>query len=317
MPRSSSCDPWLPGPGPVLTHLPTRRALCAGKMAALQGQGRVSLLAATLRPETMYGQTNCWVLPEGQYGAYKGLGGEVYIMTERSALNLSYQVGCGGGGRCRRQCCCWRWAGACCLSGDMYTVAATPNGPLLALVQCCCADRCRWHHPLWLLLYPAALYGLLLTYTPLHAPPPPAGAHPPARPARVPAAAHGPGPHRHPRQVPPLPSRVRVRAAAAHHPHQQGHRWGAGTGAWRSGSGMQGWLRLRAMPPCRRLQPPDTKPYSRLESAAMCCAPTRRKPRLPSHTRAVPLAHPDLCTHLVQTLPNQYHPTHWRPGTPP
>ncbi len=85
----------------MLTHLPTRRALCAGKMAALQGQGRVCLLAATLRPETMYGQTNCWVLPEGQYGAYKGLGGEVYIMTERSALNLSYQVGCGGGGRCR------------------------------------------------------------------------------------------------------------------------------------------------------------------------------------------------------------------------
>ena len=28
------------------------------------------LMAATLRPETMYGQTNCWVLPDGQYGAY-------------------------------------------------------------------------------------------------------------------------------------------------------------------------------------------------------------------------------------------------------
>ena len=49
-------------------------------------------MAATLRPETMYGQTNCWVLPEGQYGAYRGLGGEVYVMTQRSALNLSYQV---------------------------------------------------------------------------------------------------------------------------------------------------------------------------------------------------------------------------------
>ena len=62
------------------------------------GQGvRVFLMAATLRPETMYGQTNCWVLPEGQYGAYRGLGGEVYVMTQRSALNLSYQVGgCGG-----------------------------------------------------------------------------------------------------------------------------------------------------------------------------------------------------------------------------
>eukprot|EP00195_Chlamydomonas_chlamydogama_P014672 CAMPEP_0202900896 /NCGR_PEP_ID=MMETSP1392-20130828/12094_1 /ASSEMBLY_ACC=CAM_ASM_000868 /TAXON_ID=225041 /ORGANISM="Chlamydomonas chlamydogama, Strain SAG 11-48b" /LENGTH=1103 /DNA_ID=CAMNT_0049587353 /DNA_START=121 /DNA_END=3432 /DNA_ORIENTATION=- len=62
-----------------------------GKLDALKGQGRVFLMAATLRPETMYGQTNCWVLPEGQYGAYKGLNDEIYIMTERSALNLSYQ----------------------------------------------------------------------------------------------------------------------------------------------------------------------------------------------------------------------------------
>lgn len=49
------------------------------------------LLAATLRPETMYGQTNCWALPEGDYGAFRGLNNEVYIMTDRSALNLSYQ----------------------------------------------------------------------------------------------------------------------------------------------------------------------------------------------------------------------------------
>lgn len=50
------------------------------------------LMAATLRPETMYGQTNCWALPEGSYGAYRGLNNEIYIMAERSALNLSYQV---------------------------------------------------------------------------------------------------------------------------------------------------------------------------------------------------------------------------------
>ena len=57
----------------------------------LQGKGPVQFLAATLRPETMYGQTNCWVLPEGQYGAYRGLNNEIYVMTQRSALNLSYQ----------------------------------------------------------------------------------------------------------------------------------------------------------------------------------------------------------------------------------
>lgn len=50
------------------------------------------VLLSTCRPETMYGQTNCWALPDGDYAAYRGLNGEVYVMTERSALNLSYQV---------------------------------------------------------------------------------------------------------------------------------------------------------------------------------------------------------------------------------
>ncbi|XP_026192247.1 leucine--tRNA ligase, cytoplasmic [Cyclospora cayetanensis] len=36
-----------------------------------EGQSRqIFLVAATLRPETMYGQTNCYVLPEGEYGVY-------------------------------------------------------------------------------------------------------------------------------------------------------------------------------------------------------------------------------------------------------
>lgn len=48
-------------------------------------------MAATLRPETMAGQTNCWVLPDGDYGAYQGLNGEIFVMTARSARNLSFQ----------------------------------------------------------------------------------------------------------------------------------------------------------------------------------------------------------------------------------
>ena len=56
-----------------------------------QGAGPVFLLAATLRPETMYGQTNAWALPEGDYGAFRAPGGAVYVMTARSALNLSWQ----------------------------------------------------------------------------------------------------------------------------------------------------------------------------------------------------------------------------------
>jgi leucyl-tRNA synthetase len=64
-----------------------------GALAAVAAQapGGAFLLAATLRPETMYGQTNAWVLPEGDYGAFEGLNGEAYVCTRRAALNLSYQ----------------------------------------------------------------------------------------------------------------------------------------------------------------------------------------------------------------------------------
>mmetsp|Transcript_6865 Transcript_6865/g.10038 ORF Transcript_6865/g.10038 Transcript_6865/m.10038 type:complete len:1039 (+) Transcript_6865:235-3351(+) len=47
--------------------------------------------AATLRPETMYGQTNCWLAPEGKYGAYQINDKDVFVMTERSARNLAFQ----------------------------------------------------------------------------------------------------------------------------------------------------------------------------------------------------------------------------------
>uniref|UniRef100_A0A1D1XWB6 leucine--tRNA ligase n=1 Tax=Anthurium amnicola TaxID=1678845 RepID=A0A1D1XWB6_9ARAE len=60
------------------------------KMKVLEGR-KVFLAAATLRPETMYGQTNCWVLPDGRYGAFEINETEVFILTERAALNLAYQ----------------------------------------------------------------------------------------------------------------------------------------------------------------------------------------------------------------------------------
>jgi len=60
------------------------------KLQLLQGKN-VFLVAATMRPETMYGQTNCWVLPTGEYGAFRISGDDVFICTERSAKNLSYQ----------------------------------------------------------------------------------------------------------------------------------------------------------------------------------------------------------------------------------
>lgn len=62
------------------------------KVKSLDLEGKkLFLTAATLRPETMYGQTNCYLLPEGEYGAYLFQNNEVYIMSERSALGLAHQ----------------------------------------------------------------------------------------------------------------------------------------------------------------------------------------------------------------------------------
>jgi len=55
------------------------------------GNRDVFLVAATLRPETMYGQTNCFVLPEGEYGFFQMTNGEVFVCSQRSALNMCYQ----------------------------------------------------------------------------------------------------------------------------------------------------------------------------------------------------------------------------------
>ena len=51
----------------------------------------VFLVAATLRPETMYGQTNCYVLPEAEYGLYKMKNDEYFICSERAARNFAFQ----------------------------------------------------------------------------------------------------------------------------------------------------------------------------------------------------------------------------------
>lgn len=52
---------------------------------------KVYLVAATLRPETMYGQTNCFVGVQLEYGLFQINENEVYICTERSIRNMSYQ----------------------------------------------------------------------------------------------------------------------------------------------------------------------------------------------------------------------------------
>ncbi|KAI9997634.1 hypothetical protein PInf_001565 [Phytophthora infestans] len=61
------------------------------KLAALAGK-KVYFAAATLRPETLYGQTSCFVLPEGDYGAFLiNDDNDVFVMSRRAARNLAHQ----------------------------------------------------------------------------------------------------------------------------------------------------------------------------------------------------------------------------------
>ncbi|KAK4178800.1 putative leucyl-tRNA synthetase, cytoplasmic [Triangularia setosa] len=52
---------------------------------------KVYLVPATLRAETMYGQTCCFVGPSISYGLYKASEKEYFIITERAARNMAYQ----------------------------------------------------------------------------------------------------------------------------------------------------------------------------------------------------------------------------------
>lgn len=51
----------------------------------------IYLVAATLRPETMYGQTCCFVSPKINYGIFDAGNGDYFICTERAFKNMSFQ----------------------------------------------------------------------------------------------------------------------------------------------------------------------------------------------------------------------------------
>lgn len=54
-------------------------------------KNKVYLVAATLRPETMYGQSCCFVSPKINYGVFKAADGVYYITTTRAFKNMCYQ----------------------------------------------------------------------------------------------------------------------------------------------------------------------------------------------------------------------------------
>lgn len=57
---------------------------------AVKGK-KVSLVAGTLRPETMYGQTNCFVGTGITYGVYQASETEAYVISDRAARNMAFQ----------------------------------------------------------------------------------------------------------------------------------------------------------------------------------------------------------------------------------
>ncbi|XP_075712647.1 leucine--tRNA ligase, cytoplasmic [Rhinoderma darwinii] len=60
------------------------------KLSGLKGRN-IFLVAATMRPETMFGQTNCWLRPDMPYIAFETANGDVFVCTQRAARNMSYQ----------------------------------------------------------------------------------------------------------------------------------------------------------------------------------------------------------------------------------
>ncbi|KAM3925797.1 leucine--tRNA ligase, cytoplasmic [Leptodactylus fuscus] len=60
------------------------------KISGLKGKN-VFLVAATMRPETMFGQTNCWLRPDMPYIAFETTNDDIFVCTQRAARNMSYQ----------------------------------------------------------------------------------------------------------------------------------------------------------------------------------------------------------------------------------
>lgn len=52
---------------------------------------KLFLIAATMRPETMYGQVCCYVSPHVKYGIFDVNADEVWVCTDRSARNMAFQ----------------------------------------------------------------------------------------------------------------------------------------------------------------------------------------------------------------------------------
>lgn len=72
----------------VLEWAPKAAEAIKGK---LPDGANIFFVPATLRPETMYGQTSCYVGPKLTYGVYQASENEYYIIGDRAARNMAFQ----------------------------------------------------------------------------------------------------------------------------------------------------------------------------------------------------------------------------------
>lgn len=72
----------------VLEWSPRAQQAIEGKIPS---DASVFFVPATLRPETMYGQTCCFVGPKISYGVFKVSPKVFFVMTDRAARNMAYQ----------------------------------------------------------------------------------------------------------------------------------------------------------------------------------------------------------------------------------
>lgn len=75
----------------AVTEFPEEAKAALASVADLNSR-KTYLVAATLRPETMYGQTCCFVSPKIKYGLFDAGNGEYFITTERAFRNMSFQA---------------------------------------------------------------------------------------------------------------------------------------------------------------------------------------------------------------------------------
>jgi leucyl-tRNA synthetase len=70
--------------------------------AKVPADADVFFVPATLRPETMYGQTCCFVGPKINYGVFKVSDKEYFVITDRAARNMAYQGIFPENGKCEK-----------------------------------------------------------------------------------------------------------------------------------------------------------------------------------------------------------------------